>query len=158
MGLPPSVVKFKKGNMEFVSEVDRAQYTITELARAALRDTGRYLKREIQANVPVFRGVLRQNVGFWVPKAEKGQLPELQVGIYKPSVSRKKKLRPAYHAHLVQFGARGGIMPANPFLDTTTYANIETIRTLQAKYLSAIDDTGTAQGLIDEDEYDGEEP
>ena len=36
MPLPKSVTKIKKDGIEFVSNVDRAQYTIQELSRAAL--------------------------------------------------------------------------------------------------------------------------
>ena len=45
MSVPKSVIKFKRGGVEYVSSVDRTLYTITELTRAALRDVGRYICR-----------------------------------------------------------------------------------------------------------------
>ena len=38
MPIPPSVTKMKNGNVEFTSNVDRVNYTLDELTRAALRD------------------------------------------------------------------------------------------------------------------------
>ena len=43
MPIPKSVTKIKKGNVEFISNVDRVQYTLTELTRAALRDVGKFI-------------------------------------------------------------------------------------------------------------------
>ena len=39
MGIPKSVIKINKGNVKFISNVDRVNYTLNELTRAALRDT-----------------------------------------------------------------------------------------------------------------------
>ena len=40
MPLPKSV-KFSKNGVEFLSNCDRIKYTLKELTRAALRDTGK---------------------------------------------------------------------------------------------------------------------
>ncbi len=45
MAVPKSVVRFKKNGVEYTSSVDRVNYTIVELTRAALRDVGKYLAR-----------------------------------------------------------------------------------------------------------------
>ena len=41
----PSVVKFTKNGVEYTSSVDRANYYIYELTRAALKDVGKYICR-----------------------------------------------------------------------------------------------------------------
>ena len=43
MSVPKSVIKIKKGVVTYVSNVDRCAYTIQELCRAALRDTGKFV-------------------------------------------------------------------------------------------------------------------
>ena len=45
MPVPKSTMKFKRDGVEFTSSVDRCNYTIRELSRAALRDVGRYVVR-----------------------------------------------------------------------------------------------------------------
>ena len=46
MAAPKSVVKFTKNGVEFISSVDRAQYFLFELTRAALRDVCRYVRKQ----------------------------------------------------------------------------------------------------------------
>ena len=48
----PSPVKFTRNGVEFTSNVDRVNYTIWELSRAALRDVGRYIVRSITRMAP----------------------------------------------------------------------------------------------------------
>ena len=45
MSVPKSVIKFKKSGVVYTSSVDRAEYTIRELTRAALRDVGKFVSR-----------------------------------------------------------------------------------------------------------------
>lgn len=52
----PSVVKIKKGNVEYTSKVDIAQYTIKELTHRAMLDVGRYItanvRKRLRAHFP----------------------------------------------------------------------------------------------------------
>lgn len=50
MGVP-SVMKIKKGNVEYTSKVDIAKYTIRELTRRALLDVGRYVSYNVRKNL-----------------------------------------------------------------------------------------------------------
>lgn len=43
MSIPNGIVKIKKDGVEFTSNVDRVNYTLRELTRAALRDVGRFI-------------------------------------------------------------------------------------------------------------------
>ena len=47
MPMPKSVVKIKKDGIEFTSNVDRVQYTIEELTRAALRDAAKLIRKRM---------------------------------------------------------------------------------------------------------------
>lgn len=50
MGVP-SVVKIKKGNVEFTSKVEIAKYSIRELTRRAMQDVGRFVLARTRASV-----------------------------------------------------------------------------------------------------------
>lgn len=71
----PSVVKIKKGNVEYTSRVDIAKYTIQELTRRALMDVGRYVsanvRRRLRGHFPFARGGRNaQRYQYWVRKRE----------------------------------------------------------------------------------------
>lgn len=155
--MPKSVIKVKKDGVEYVSNVDRVQYTIAELSRGALRDVAKLLRARIKEATPVqpgpAGGTLRKNVGTWVRRGKDGT-PRLQVGVYDRQRAKKKGYPYAFHAHLLEFGTvkmsaanggRGFIRP--PVMD-----NIDEIQIITGKYLSAIEDENRALGLIDEDE------
>ena len=133
--------------------MDRVQYTIAELSRAALRDVAKLLRKRIKDAVPVDTGTLKKNVGTWVRKSKDGT-PRLQVGVYNAQRSKKKGMKPAYHAHLLEFGTVK-MQAANNgrgFLRSTVQDNIDEIQIIQGKYLSAVEDENKALGLIDENE------
>ena len=146
MAMPPSVIKIKKGNVEFISNVDRTQYTLNELTRAALRDTGKFICNKFRTS---YYGIFKKkkgNVGrytqYWV--RSKKENPDLQVGL-KPF---------AFYGGFQELGSsktrRLGL------LKKTVSDNIAKIREIQGKYLSAIEDENRASGLIDtENDYEG---
>ena len=57
MSVPKSVVRFKKGGVEYISSVDRASYTILELTRAALRDAGKFIVRKANSEAMKLQGL-----------------------------------------------------------------------------------------------------
>ena len=74
MGVP-SVVKIKKGNVEYTSKVDIAQYTIRELTRRAMIDVGRYVTYNVRKNLRSIFPVTKshrasERYQYWVPKKE----------------------------------------------------------------------------------------
>lgn len=98
MGVP-SVVKIKKGNVEYTSKVDIAQYTIQELTRRALLDVGRYVTYNVRKNVQAifpFTGVIikkhraSERYQSWTLKKEN----ELLLGVE----NRRKGARTAWWA------------------------------------------------------------
>ncbi|QOR34441.1 HK97 gp10 family phage protein [Clostridium sp. 'deep sea'] len=147
MPTPKSVVKVKKNGVEYISNVNRAQYTIKELCRAALRDVAKFLRKRIKARAPKGKGNLNKNIGSWVRRSKDG-IPHLQIGVYDRSRAKKKGLKYAFYAMFFEFGTSK--MPARPFIKPTVLENIETIKTIQAQYLSAIEDEHKALQLINE--------
>lgn len=150
MGMPKSVTKVKKSGVEFVSSVDRCKYTLKELERAALRDSAKFLKKDMRKNVSVFRRILIKNIASWVRKTNSSGDVELQYGFYTPKIALKKKKIPAFHIHLNEFGSIH--MKANPTIKPAAVNNISTLRDIQGQYLSRIEDIEKAKKVIDEDE------
>lgn len=142
MALPKSVVKFKKGNVEFTSSVDRVSYTINELTRAALRDTGKFICRKAKSMIKKRTGRGAKNIQYWV--RSKQPQPNLQVGI-KPM---------GFYVGFMETGTSK--TPKIGALENSTNGNINEIRNIQAQYLSAIEDENNALNLIKEEDYQGE--
>ena len=143
MPIPKSIVKFKKGNVEYTSNVDRVQYTIEELSRAALRDVGKYICNRFRSN---YYGIFKRKKGkvgrytqYWVRKKE----CDLQIGI-KPF---------AFYGAFQEFGSSK--TPKLGLLRQTVNENIAKIVEIESKYLSALEDEAKALSLIKEDEYEG---
>ena len=138
MPLPKSV-KFKKNGVEFLSNCDRLQYTLSELTRAALRDTGKYICRETRKKIKRRTGRLSKNIQYWV-RTRQG---DLQVG-FKPM---------GFYGLFQEIGTE--YQPKIAALSDSTENNIATIQKIQQQYLSAIG-TESAEGMISEEEYSGE--
>lgn len=143
MPLPKSITKIKKGNIEYVSSIDKVQYTLEELSRAALRDVGKFLCNKFRSD---YYGVFTRkkgNVGkytqYWVRKKE----CDLQFGI-KPS---------AFYGMFQEFGSSKTKKVG--LLQKTVNQNIAKIVEIESQYLSALEDEAKALALIDEQEYEG---
>ena len=65
--MPKSVVKIKtkagKSTVTYISNVDRTKYTMLELERAALRDIGTLLRKEVKSRIPKDSGNARKSIG-----------------------------------------------------------------------------------------------
>lgn len=51
MSVPKSVVKIKKQGVEYVESVEKANYFIDELTRAALRDVGKFVSKRTRQQI-----------------------------------------------------------------------------------------------------------
>ena len=140
MPLPKSV-KFKKNGVEYLSNCDRLQYTIKELIRAALRDSGKYVCREARKKIKRRTGRLAKNTQYWV--RSKQETPDLQVG-FKPG---------GFYGIFQEIGTEK--QPKIAALTTSTEGNVATIQKIQQQYLSAVG-SESAESMIDEGEYSGE--
>lgn len=140
--MPKSVTKINKDGVEFVSSVDRANYTIEELSRAALRDVAKLIRKRMVQKLKKLPGMKRSkriynSTQYWVRKRE----TDLQIGF---------KHDTWYGVHQ-ELGDRN--QPARHILRGTVMENIDEIRKIEGQYLSAIEDENKALALIDEKEY-----
>lgn len=151
MAAPKSVMKINKNGVTFTESVDRANYFITELTRAAMKDVARYILRIVRGKV---RGITNKTrkmryaamrYQYWVRKKE----CDLQLGIENTA----RGANTAWWADQAELGTAG--QPTRGFLRGTVYDNIATIRQIEAQYLSAIESED--ESLIDESENDPEE-
>lgn len=146
MPMPKSVMKIKKDGVTFESNVDAINYTLEELSRRALYDTAKFIRKEMIKELKMLPGMKRSkriynSTQFWVRKRE----TDLQIG-YKHDT---------WYGVQQELGDRN--QPARNTLRNAVYPNIDQIREIQGKYLSAIADANAAQSLISEEEYVGSE-
>lgn len=143
MGIPKSVIKIKKSGVEYVSSVDRVKYTIRELTRAALRDTGKYIcslfRRRYYSVFKRRKGKVGRFTQYWVRSRE----TDLVVGI-KPS---------AFYGAFEEFGSSK--TRKHGILQSVVNENIPEIINIQSKYLSGLEDESRALSMISESEYGG---
>lgn len=143
MAVPKSVTKIKKGNVEYISNVDRVNYTLNELSRAALRDVGKFVCNKFRSG---YYGIFSKKKGkvgrytqYWVRKKE----CDLQVGI-KPN---------AFYGGFQEVGSSKTRKVG--LLRNTVNSNIAKIVEIESKYLSALEDEARALAMIDDSEYEG---
>lgn len=146
MPMPKSVTKIKKDGVHFVSSVDKAQYTIKELSRAALRDTAKLIRKRMIEKLKKLPGMKRnkrlyKSTQYWVRKWE----TDLLIGFKHDS----------WYGKWQELGDRN--QPKRGILKGTVMENLDEIRKIQGQYLSAIEDENKAKGLIDESEVTGNE-
>ena len=146
MAIPKSVTKISKdGNVTYTQSVDRVNYTIRELTRAALRDVGRYVCKEFRnayySRFKKHSGRVGKYTQYWVKYKQRNI--ELQVGM-KPNgfyggyqeLGTSKQTKHALLTHAVQ-------------------DNIAKIVEIESQYLSALEDEAQALSLISEEDYEG---
>lgn len=142
MPLPKSVIKVNKQGIQYTSNVDRVNYTLQELSRAALRDIARMLKYYIRQEFNKLQGMRKQTGRFkaayqhWLRKIE----CDLQIGI---------KANTWYGVNQ-ELGTNN--MPKKDIIRNTVYNHVEDIRKIEGKYIAAIEDENKALGLINEEE------
>lgn len=156
MPMPKSVTKINKDGVKFVSSVDRAEYTIRELSRAALKDVARFIKyeivREMKSTLPGMKKSRRPSkaVQSWV----RGKETDLQIGF---GHDKKGLSGDTWYGIKQELGSENH--PKKGILRNTVYKNIPTIVKIESQYLSALEDEARALSLIDEAEEvaDGED-
>ena len=131
MGVP-SVVKIKKGNVEFTSKVDLAKYSVRELTRRAMQDVGRYVLAKTRASVRGINKFTRkakyapQRYQMWVRKNEN----DLVLGVE----NKKYGAVTAWWADQAELGTNR--QPKRGILYRTVQENIPTIVQIEAQYLA----------------------
>lgn len=145
--MPKSVTKYSnKNGVTFISDVDRANYTLNELTRAALKDVAKVLRKKMLAKLRTLPGMkknkrLYKSTQYWVRKRE----TDLQVG-FKHNT---------WYGVLQELGSKN--QPKRSILRDTVFESIDEIQKIEAQYLSAVEDELKAQQLINEAEEVGDE-
>lgn len=145
--MPKSVTKYtNKNGVTFTSGVDRANYTIQELSRAALKDVAKVIRKKMIAKLKELPGMKKNkriysSTQYWVRKKE----TDLQVG-FKHNT---------WYGELQELGGKN--QPKRSILRDTVFESIDDIQKIEAQYLSAVEDEMKAQQLIDEAEEVGDE-
>nr|DAG33581.1 MAG TPA: type I neck protein [Caudoviricetes sp.] len=137
----PKAVKITKNGVEFVSNVERLQYTLKELERAALRDVGKLVCKRSRQKIKRRTGRLAKNTQYWVRSKQK--VPDLQVG-FKPG---------GFYGLYQEIGTSKS--PKIGALSNAAEDNISDIIKIESQYLSGIG-TEEAESLIKEGDYQGE--
>lgn len=137
----PKAVKITKNGVEFVSNVERLQYTLKELERAALRDVGKLVCNRTRRKIKRRTGRLAKNTQYWVRSKQK--VPDLQVG-FKPG-GFYGLYQEIGTSEILKIGA----------LSNAAEDNISDIIKIESQYLSGIG-TEEAESLIKEGDYQGE--
>lgn len=137
----PNAVRIRRNGIEYTSQVDRAQYLISELVRAALRDSGKLIRNRALNEVRTLKGFKRGKrplnaFQIWVKQRE----GMLVVGIKHDT----------WYGVAQELGTSN--QPRRAILTNATYNNINDIRRIQGVYLSAIEDENRALGLINEND------
>ena len=143
MAIPKSVTKINKEGVTYIDNVERTQYTLRELTRAALRDVGKFICYTFRQNYYTVFKRKKYKVGrytqYWVRKKE----CDLIVGL-KPS---------AFYGGFQELGSsktnRLGL------LEKTVKQNISQIIEIESKYLSSLENEAEALALINEEEFQG---
>ena len=139
MPVPKSVTRTNRDGVKFTSNVDRTKYLLKELERAALRDTAKIIRKIMVKKLRKLPDMQRskritRSTQSWVRKQE----TDLQIGF----------------RHDTWYGVNQELgllnQPKRQILRSTVMENIDDIRRVQGKYLSAIESENTTMGLIDE--------
>ena len=123
MALPKSI-KITKNGVEYMNNVDATQYTLKELIRAALRDSGKFICNRTRQKIKRKTGRLVKNIQYWV--RSKQDTPDLWIGFRKGG----------FYGGYLELGT--STIPKLGALTETTRESIDTIQRIQAQYLSAL--------------------
>lgn len=145
MSVPKSVIKIKKDGIEYTSSVDRVNYTMEELTRAALRDSGKIVCKRFKelyySHFSKKTGRVGKYTQYWVKSKQK--TPCVQVGL-KPF---------AFYGGFQEVGSSK--TKKLGLLSKAVQDNIAEIVKAQSMYLSYLEDEAAALAKIDENDYDG---
>lgn len=155
MGVP-SVVKIKRGNVEYTGKVDVAKYAIQELTRRALLDVGRYVTYNVRKNLKAAfpftkHHRMAERYQYWVLKKEN----ELILGVE----NLKKGAKTAWWADQMETNSflrpdggttqgQGGIhAPRRHLLEKFVKSHIDKIVEIESQYLKTINNESAAVAL-----------
>jgi len=151
MAAPKSVIKMNKNGIQYVSEVDKCQYYIHELTRAALRDVGKFIARTFRDS---FYEHFKRRTGkagratkYKVWSSKSTIAPRVQIGLKTGKID-------GFYGYFQEFGST--THPRLGLLQKAAKENVEEIIKIESQYLSALNRSeSSCNSKIDESDYEG---
>ena len=151
MGVPKSVVKINKNGVEYTSNVDKVQYYLFELSRAALRDVGKFCAKRFResyySNFTRRSGDAGKATKYKVYSNKKTKYPRVDIGLRTGRTT-------GFYAYFQEVGSSK--QPKLGLLTKTVQTNVAEIVKIESQYLSALEHEARVQALIAEREYEGD--
>lgn len=136
----PRTVRVTRNGVEWISNIDRTQYTLKQLEMAGLREVGKIIRKLVLQQAKKQVGMKRskrimRSFQYWARKRER----DLVVGI---------KHNTWYGAEQ-ELGTRGQRKKA--ILMDAVLNNVDDIRRVMGIYIASVEDMNKAEGLIQDD-------
>lgn len=151
MSVPRSVIRTTKDGVKIISNVDKTNYFMFELCRAALRDSAKLVLRRFKDNYyQHFKkrtGKAGKNIEYTVLSSKKTLYPRVHIGI-------KRGRKSGFYALFQEVGTSR--TPRLKILTKSVEGNVAEIVKIQSLYLSALEDEARVLALIDENEMKGD--
>ena len=158
-------------NVKVVDKADEVKKTLVGLSKAALRESGKVIRKKLRQNVPLRSKRFKNHIASWVMINRQTGQPTLQIGFYgwqrvrkrgklashaspwwiefgtKPHTSPKRKIGSFMmyenHGELQVFGYHVNHpgQAALHVLRDTVYNNVSEIRAAQKQYIAEISET-----------------
>ena len=151
-------------NVRFVDKSDEVKKTLVGLSKAALRESGKVIRKKLRENVPLRTKRFKNHIASWVMINRATGQPTLQIGFYGWQRVRKRGKQPSHASPWwVEFGTRPHSIDSTNFMryedivvgyhanhpgQAATHVlrdivqnNIGEIRAAQEKYLVEISET-----------------
>lgn len=158
MSAPKSVtkIKYKDGStsVEYVTDVDAANYYMFELSRAALRDVGKFVTKTFRGK---FYDVFQKETGhagratkYKVISGKNTVYPRVQIGL-KPKNGR------GFYSYFQEFGTADGSVPRLGLLTKSVEENVAEIVKIESQYLSGLSgEAARLAAMVDESDMEGD--
>lgn len=154
MSTPKSVVKISKNGVVYESSVDKCQYYLFELTRAALRDVGKFVIKKFRemyyASFHRHTGDGGKATRYKVISGKNTKYPRVEIGL--PHSGKGKEVK-GFYSYFQEFGTSN--TPKLGLLTRAVEDNISEIVKIESQYLSALEDEAAALSMINEEDYEG---
>ncbi|MBP1992546.1 hypothetical protein [Paenibacillus eucommiae] len=136
----PRTVRVRRNGVEFISNIDRTQYTLKQLQMAGLREVGKMIRKRVMQQAKLQVGMKRskrimRSFQYWARKRE----TDLIVGIKHNT----------WYGFEQELGTHGQRKKA--ILMNAVFSNIDDIRRIMGIYIESIENENRAAGLIRDD-------
>lgn len=104
-------------NVRFVDKSDEVKKTLVGLSKAALRESGKIIRKKLRQNVPLRSKRFKNHIGSWVMINYKTGQPTLQIGFYSWQRVRKRGKLPSHASPWwIEFGTKPHEIKSTKFM------------------------------------------